>query len=229
VKISPLGDSALLIDFADETPDTAVLLKRALSVADAIEQAKIPGVIEVTSAYQSVAVFLEATKLSTLEAIEQISPVLDSDFTSRPRQSRVIEIPVCYDADFALDAERISDKTELSFEEIIALHSGTKFTVVCIGFMPGFPYFAGLPAQLHVPRHATPRTKVPVGSVAIANAQAGIYPVESPGGWNVIGRTPLRLFDPKQEPPALLVAGDRVCCRSISRDEFERASISNEP
>jgi inhibitor of KinA len=228
VKFSPLGDSALLIDFVDESSDSAVLLPRALSAADTIAQAKIPGIIEATSAYQSVAVFFHGTNSSSSELIEQISALFDSSVLSRPRQNRLIQIPVCYDSDFALDAIRVVTETKLPLDKIVALHSVAEFTVACIGFMPGFPYLAGLPAQLHAPRLPTPRTKVPAGSVAIANAQAGIYPVESPGGWNVIGRTPVRLFDPAQTPPTLLVAGDRVRFRPITRDEFEAIAISNE-
>jgi inhibitor of KinA len=137
------------------------------------------------------------------------------------RKRRRIEIPVCYDADFALDLARVEVETNLSADTIIALHSSAEFVVACVGFMPGFPFLAGLPEKLRTTRLATPRTKVPAGSVAIARTQAGVYPVESPGGWNLIGRTPLRLFDANANPPALLQAGDRVRFRGITRNEFE--------
>jgi inhibitor of KinA len=134
---------------------------------------------------------------------------------------RSLEIPVCYDAEFALDLARIAEQTTLDPSEVIALHLSAKYTTACIGFMPGFPFLAGLPKELHSPRLATPRTRVPAGSVAIAGAQSGVYPLESPGGWNVIGRTPIRLFDANANPPALLRPGDRVRFRAITRDEFD--------
>jgi inhibitor of KinA len=132
---------------------------------------------------------------------------------------------VCYDLELALDLARIAEQTSLEQTQVIELHSSATYTTACIGFMPGFPFLAGLPAKLHLPRLATPRTRVPAGSVAIAAAQAGIYPFDSPGGWNVIGRTPLRLFDAHQNPPALLRPGDRVRFRSITREEFDKFLI----
>ncbi len=219
MKFSPLGDSALLIDFSDESPNER--LHRALSAAAVLERAKIPGIIEIISAYESVALFLGPAALENQPLTDQIFRVI-SDAGETPRfHGREIEIPLCYDDEFALDATRVAEATKLPIAKIIELHSSTTFTLACLGFMPGFPYLAGLPAELCVPRLATPRIKVPAGSVAIANAQAGIYPFESPGGWNIIGRTPLRLFDPARTPPTLLSAGDRVRFRRISRTEFE--------
>jgi inhibitor of KinA len=138
-----------------------------------------------------------------------------------PGKKRRVQIPVCYDEEFALDLERIANHTSLTPDAIIALHSSAEYTVACIGFMPGFPFLAGLPQQLRVPRLKSPRTKVSAGSVAIANAQAGVYPLESPGGWNVLGRSPLRLFRVDETPPTLLQPGDRVRFRRITRGEFE--------
>jgi inhibitor of KinA len=136
-------------------------------------------------------------------------------------KKRRVEIPVCYDEEFALDLDRVANHTSLTPDAIVASHSSAEYTVACIGFMPGFPFLAGLPQQLRVPRLESPRTKVPAGSVAIANAQAGVYPLESPGGWNVLGRTPLQLFQINERPPTLLRPGDCVRFRRITRDEFE--------
>lgn len=228
VKISPLGDSALLIDFTDGSSDSPELLRRALSAAAAIERAKIPGIVEITSAFQSVALFLDPSAPNNHSISEQISRTIRDASATLVSRHRKIEIPVCYDKEFALDAIRVTDETNLPFERIVALHSSAKFSVACLGFMPGFPYFIGLPPALRVPRLATPRTKVPAGSVAIANAQAGVYPFESPGGWNIIGRTTLRLFDPTKTPPALVASGDHIRFRSITRAEFDAAMLSNE-
>jgi inhibitor of KinA len=228
VKISSLGDSALLIDFADESSNPDDLLRRALSATDAITRAKIPGVVEITSAYESIALFLHASALKNQLLNDQIADAISSGGKALRFQSREIEIPVCYDEEFALDAARVENETKLPIARIIEIHSSVTFTVACLGFMPGFPYLAGLPAELCVPRLATPRTKVPAGSVAIANNQAGIYPFESPGGWNIIGRTYLRLFDVNKTPPAVLSAGDQIRFHRITRAKFDAAIPPNE-
>jgi inhibitor of KinA len=220
MKISPLGDSALIIEFADESSDRERLLARALSAAETLEAANIPAVLDITSAYESLAVFFDPVRIKQ-DMEEKIRALVASAGVRVSRKRRRIEIPVCYDDEFALDLARVASQTFLKGDAIITLHSSTEYTVACIGFVPGFPFLAGLPEKLQVPRLESPRTNVPAGSVAIANAQAGIYPFQSPGGWNVIGRTPLRLFDANANPPALLQTGDRVRFRGITRDEFD--------
>lgn len=222
MTISPLGDSAIIVDFADEVSDQDLLLGRALAAAQALESARIPGVIDITSAYQSVAIFFDLAGMEPDVSIEEkVSSIVGSSGRGRSIRSRVIEIPVCYDEEFALDLARVVSHTSLTPERIAVLHSSAEYTVACIGFVPGFPFLAGLSEKLRVPRLETPRTKVPPGSVAIANAQAGIYPLESPGGWNVLGRTPLPLFRINENPPTFLQPGDRVRFGRISREQFE--------
>jgi inhibitor of KinA len=220
MKIDALGDSALIINLADDASDSSRLLARVLSAAEAIERAKLPGVVDVTSSYESVAVFFDITQVEP-RIEDKIGALIASAGVRVPGKKRRVEIPVCYDEEFALDLERIANHTSLTPDAIIALHSSAEYTVACIGFMPGFPFLAGLPQQLRVPRLKSPRTKVSAGSVAIANAQAGVYPLESPGGWNVLGRSPLRLFRVDETPPTLLQPGDRVRFRRITRGEFE--------
>jgi inhibitor of KinA len=136
----------------------------------------------------------------------------------------VVEIPVCYGEELGPDLGDVSRGAGLPETEVIRLHAGTDYRVACVGFIAGFTFLSGLPPQLATPRRATPRQKVPGGSVGIGGAQTGIYPKESPGGWNIIGRTPLRLFDVTKDPPAKLRAGDRVRFREISRQEFDNLS-----
>jgi inhibitor of KinA len=138
--------------------------------------------------------------------------------------ARIVDIPVCYDPEFALDLDDVAHHTGLSPKEIADLHQRASYRVNCVGFTPGFPYLSGLPARLAVPRRAVPRKEIAAGSVAIGGSQTGIYPVKSPGGWNIIGRTPLSLFDPSKNPPALLGAGDGVRFRAITRAEFEKST-----
>jgi KipI family sensor histidine kinase inhibitor len=138
--------------------------------------------------------------------------------------ARILEIPVCYDRTVAIDIDAIAAHASLSVDEVIALHTAAVYRVYMIGFTPGFPYLGGLDDRLAMPRRATPRERVPAGSVAVGGAQTGIYPDESPGGWWIIGRSPLRLFDPMADPPALLRAGDRVRFRAISAGELAARS-----
>src|SRR5256885_1838824 len=173
MKISPLGDSALTLDFADESSDQARLLARTLSAAERLEGANLPGVMDVTCAYESVAVFFDPARIEQ-HFEDKIGALVSSAGIRALRKARKIEIPVCYDDEFALDLGRVATQTSLTGDAIIALHSSTEYTVACIGFVPGFPFLAGLSEKLRVPRLESPRTKVPAGSVAIAKFQATV-------------------------------------------------------
>jgi KipI family sensor histidine kinase inhibitor len=133
----------------------------------------------------------------------------------------VVVIPVCYDSEFGLDLADVAQHAGLSLEEVIRLHTSPTYLVYFLGFTPGFAYLGGLPEPLHTPRLATPRISVAAGSVGIAGSQTGIYPVDSPGGWRLIGRTPLRMFDPGATTPTRLQPGDRMCFAAINRETFE--------
>jgi inhibitor of KinA len=220
MKIDALGDSALIINLADEISDSSGLLARVLSAAATIERAKLPGVVDVTSSYESVAVFFDLPQVEP-DIEDKIRVLIASAGVRVSGKKRRVQIPVCYDEEFALDLDRVANHTSLTPDAIVTLHSSAEYTVACIGFMPGFPFLAGLPQQLRVPRLESPRTKVSAGSVAIANAQAGVYPLESPGGWNVLGRTPLQLFRVNENPPTLLRPGDCVQFRRITRAQFD--------
>jgi inhibitor of KinA len=227
MHIDPLGDSALIIDLADEMSDSGKLLTRVLSAVKTIENAKLPGVIDVTSSYQSVAVFFDLSRTQP-DIEDKIRALMGSARVRRREKRRIVAIPVCYDEEFALDVHRVANHTSLTPETIVASHLSAKYTVACIGFMPGFPFLAGLPEKLRVPRLESPRTMVPAGSVAIANAQAGIYPLESPGGWNVLGRTPCRLFRVDESPPTFLRPGDVVRFCRITRGKFEELNANED-
>ena len=220
MKIDALGDSALIINLADEISDSSALLARVLSAAATIEGAKLPGVVDVTSSYESVAVFFDLPHVEP-DVEDKVRVLIASAGVRVSGKKRRVQIPVCYDEEFALDLDRVANHTSLTPDAIVTLHSSAEYTVACIGFMPGFPFLAGLPQQLRVPRLESPRTKVSAGSVAIANAQAGVYPLESPGGWNVLGRTPLQLFRLNENPPTLLRPGDCVQFRRITRAQFD--------
>ena len=234
MEIVPLGDAALILRvrerFDDASEETLDAVLRAFQL---IQRAAIPGVIELAPAYTSVAVFFNPIVVAKSAEIPDktfdwiatrvraaVAGGADPGKRTRSR-AKTVEIPVCYDPEFALDIDVIARRANVSPTEVIHLHSTGEYRVACIGFVPGFPFLAGLPKKLATPRRDVPRKEIPAGSVGIGGAQTGIYPLHSPGGWNLIGRTPVRLFDPQKNPPALLRAGERVRFRSITRDEFE--------
>jgi inhibitor of KinA len=233
MEITPLGDSALLIRVAenfDDAPEDA--LSKVLAAKRGLAAAQIPGAIEIAPAYTTVALFYDPVRAIDAGApvenvfgwIEQRIRKALSDIKKIHAdriEASVVEIPVCYDTEFALDLEDVARRAGVHWKEVVDLHCGAEYRVHCVGFTPGFPFLGGLPRKIATPRRGVPRKEIPAGSVAIGGAQTGVYPIKSPGGWNVIGRTPLPLFDPKKDPPALLRAGDRVRFRSITREEFE--------
>jgi inhibitor of KinA len=242
MDIIPLGDSALVVrvrERFDDAPEET--LDEVLRVFELLQRAAIPGVIELAPAYTSVAVFFDPVALlksnsATNGGFDELANTIRRTITPAPkrrrwaatRAPRSIEIPVCYDPEFAVDLDRVAEHTKLSEREIVDLHSTRDYRVACIGFVPGFTFLAGLPKNLATPRRDVPRKEIPAGSVGIGGAQTGIYPLRSPGGWNLIGRTPLRLFDPVKNPPTLVCPGDRVRFRAITREEFT-ASAEDSP
>ena len=241
MKIIALGDSALVVRVREEFEDAPdETLDEVLRIFHLLQRAAIPGVIELAPAYTSVAVFFDPVViLKTSGATEGVFDELATkirraisaaSLRHRRRTAgsapRLIEIPACYDAEFGFDLERVAEHTKLSTREIVDLHSAGEYRVACIGFVPGFTFLAGLPKNLATPRRDIPRKAIPPGSVGIGGAQTGIYPLCSPGGWNLIGRTPLKLFDPVKNPPTLLCPGDRVRFRAITREEFEGSSTA---
>jgi inhibitor of KinA len=225
MRIEPLGDSALIIRLVEEFhPENS--LDAVLRAAHELERAALPGVIELAPAYATVGVFfdpartgLDALRTEIEDALRKMEPARSPAGTGS-----TIEVPVCYENEFAPDLRDVAWHAKLSVEEVVQRHASASYRVSCVGFTPGFPYLSGLPAELATPRRDSPRKRIPPGSVGIGGTQTGIYPSISPGGWNIIGRTPLRLFDVQREPPSLFHAGDRVRFRPISREEFEQPS-----
>lgn len=216
MEILPLGDSAVVVRLGDS-------LGAVLRTWDKLEAADLPGVVDVAPALASVALFFDSPP-DFERCAEAVRAALRRKIP-RPKvivRRRTITVPVCYDLEFALDLETVAEQHALRPNEVMKRHASARYRVRCLGFTPGFPYLSGLPAKLATPRRSNPRVVVPAGSVAIGGTQAGIYPLSSPGGWNVIGRTPLRIFDLEREPSALLRPGDRVRFFPITREEFER-------
>jgi KipI family sensor histidine kinase inhibitor len=197
-----------------------VVNQKVRSISIVAKQDMPPGVIEIIPAYRSIMIIYDpsVTKPQKLQDafISLEKRLTGIDITS----PKTIEIPVCYGGKLGPDIQVVAESNNISVTDVIRLHSQPEYIIYMIGFAPGFPFLGGLPETLHTPRLKTPRTSVPQGSVGIANKQTGIYPAESPGGWQLIGRTPLKLFDPARSNPILYRAGDRIRFISISEDEY---------
>ena len=196
-----------------------------------LSTAPLPGVTEIVPAYTTVTVFYDPLAAVAAGAPENnlfdwLAVKVKERLKDPPKmekfKGRTVEVPVCYEGDFGPDLALVAKQAKLTPAEVIKRHGKPEYLVYLVGFAPGFPYLGGLPKELETPRHAKPRMAVPPGSVGIGGAQTGIYLFATPGGWNLIGRTPLRLFRPDELPPVLLSAGDRVKFKAISREEFAK-------
>ncbi len=223
-RFFPMGDQALIVEFGDRV-DPALSAEIA-AVAQRLRDSRPIGVLDVVPAYSTLALHYDPAAVGAgttpYEAlVETIDAWLKTQTAATPQAGRLIEIPVCYGGAFGEDLEALAESHDLSVEEAIAIHSGATYHVHMLGFVPGFAYLGGLDARLATPRRDTPRPHVPAGSVAIGGAQTGVYPLDTPGGWQIIGRTPLQLFKPDATPPSLLNAGDAVRFVPIDMQEFE--------
>ena len=217
MRFFPLGDNALTIEFGNEISEN--LNRRAIKLSDHFEQNKFPGFIETVPAYASLTIFYDifhvrkafpesttafaAVKNLAEKALQNLNEISDTD-------SHLVEIPVSFDTEFALDLELVAKEKNLQPREVIEIFLSKTYRVFMLGFLPGFAYMGEVDASIAVPRKETPRVKVPKGSVGIAGKQTGIYPLESPGGWQIIGKTDLELFTPNDKKPCVLRAGDSV-------------------
>lgn len=227
-----LGDAVLEIQLHNAAIDESTY-RRVRRLWHALEAAKLPGVTELVPAYATVAVYYDPVLLAGANATaagaaDSLAEGVRKALTHAEKQkmagfpARSIVIPVSYGGDFGPDLARVAGHARLAPEEVIKRHSGADYFVHFVGFLPGFAYLGGLPPELAVPRRAQPRSSVPAGAVAIGGALTGVYPLASPGGWNLVGRTPLRFFRPEENPPVLVRAGDHVRFKAVPRDEFDR-------
>ena len=224
-KLVPLGDGAVLADFR-ATLDLEVN-EHIQRLAKAIQARHPAWLRDVVPALGSLALHFDRQRLdhgrSPLAAAgELIEQCLAAGLPDLEKFARTVELSVCYEPPFAPDLADVAGRCGLTPEEVVSRHAGSPHRVLMVGFVPGHPYIGGLDAKLSVPRRAAPRQRVPVGSIATANAQTVIYPFDSPSGWSVIGRTPELVFDVRRSPPVLLGPGDRVKFVPIDAEEFAR-------
>jgi inhibitor of KinA len=225
-SIFPISDSALTIDFGNVIDES--INQRVLNLFRQLQQNPVAGLIEAVPAYSSLTIYYDLFQLrkSTPAGTTvydwmsaRLQEKLEQPFTINNEETRLITIPVCYEAEFAPDIEALARQKNIAVEEVIRIHSSGEYRVYMLGFLPGFCYLGEVDERIVVSRKPQPQM-VAAGSVGIAGRQTGIYPMASPGGWQIIGRTPLKLFDAQNEQPVLLMAGDRIRFTSITKNEF---------
>ncbi len=226
-RIFSLGDSAITVDFGNCINED--INKEVIARFNQLQQQPLPGMIEVVPAYSSLTVYYDVPALkkkvtagqTVYEFMKlQIEERLHQSFQHSETDERLVKIPVCYENEFALDIQQLAATKNISIDEVIEIHTSRIYKVYMLGFLPGFSYMGEVDERIATPRKPQP-AKIDAGSVGIAGKQTGIYPLASPGGWQIIGRTPLKLFDAEKEEPTLLKAGDKVQFYSISKNEFE--------
>jgi len=217
-RIVTFGDQALLVEFSDEIHPQ--ILGRVRKAAQDLEMRKIRGIREVIPSYCTLFVGYDPSFVSLSQVSSCLEKIISGEEEGPSLASPLKRIPVAYGGEHGPDLISVAAAHNLSSEGVVTLHSSTSYLVYAIGGFPGLPAMGIVPKEIETPRRPTPREKVPAGAVAIAGKQTGIYAIESPGGWQWIGRTPLRIFDPRRDPPSLFRTGDRVCFYPISEDDF---------
>jgi inhibitor of KinA len=217
-RLLPSGDTALCVEFSEKI-DRAVSA-RVLALADRIDAAQVKGILELVPTFRSLMIHYDPAVLGQARLKEILAPLVVA-LDSTERAGRRWVVPACYDASVAPDLEDVAARTGFTPQEVVERHTAVTYHVYMLGFLPGYPYMGDLPPELSLPRRENPRTKVPAGSIAIATTMAAIYALESPGGWHLIGRTPIPLWDLRRDPPAILRAGDKVMFQPVSLAEYE--------
>ncbi|MCA0984152.1 5-oxoprolinase subunit PxpB [Halobacillus yeomjeoni] len=229
-----LGDQAIVIELGDKIERTTH--QRVKEVSEYLKNHPPHWMIEYIPAFTTVTVFYDPIKVMedstsgklpysiVCEKLDQQITNLEITTDSEPR---LIEIPVCYGGEFGPDLSYVAEQNEMSEDDVIEIHKNGDYLVYMIGFAPGFPYIGGMDERIATPRRDDPRLKIPAGSVGIAGGQTGVYPIETPGGWQLIGRTPTKLFDAGEEVPSLLQAGDKIKFTSITEEEYHNWEGTN--
>ncbi len=221
-RILPAGDAALTVEFGDAIAPR--IHDRALAFARRVDRARLPGLVEVVPTYRSVTVYVDPVRCDWARLVTRLEALARRPMPQGRRPGKLVRIPVVYGEEFGPDLADLARQAGLSQQAVIRLHSSNEYRVYMLGFSPGFPYLGTVPKKIARPRLAEPRRSVPAGSVGIAGSQTGIYPQASPGGWLLIGRTPVRLYAPHEPRPFALAPGDRVRFTPISREAYQRLS-----
>ena len=213
------GDSALVIEFGNEI--SVDINKKIRKMMDDIKKENIDGIVELVPTYCSLLINYDVLKIDYNTLVEKLKTFLNNDLETAEREEvTLVEIPTLYNDEFGPDLSYVAEHNKLSKEEVIKIHTGTDYLVYMLGFMPGFTYLGGMSEKIATPRLESPRLQIYPGSVGIAGKQTGMYPSMSPGGWRIIGRTPLKLYNPDSDTPVYISSGDYVRYVSISEEEY---------
>jgi inhibitor of KinA len=226
ITYKPFGERAILVEWPAKIDET--ILKDIVRFKTAIQKNNIEVIIDLKSAYNSLLIVYNTVCRNFENEVNALNIIYKSGDLNYDSLSKLWKIPVCYDETFGIDLEVVSEENNLSKTDIIERHSQAIYTVYFIGFLPGFLYLGGLDESLHIPRKSTPRLKIEKGAVAIGGNQTGVYPNESPGGWNIIGNSPISFFNPKSKTPCFAKAGDKISFIPIALAEYNDIKILSE-
>jgi len=218
VKILPAGDSCLVVDFGNII--SIDINSRVQELRKKLEKAAFPQITELVPTYRSLAVYFEPSLTEIEKFTSRIRDLVPYNALSETACRKIITIPVCYGGQYGPDLGYVASYNDLSEEDVVSIHTGSSYYCYMLGFTPGFPYLGGMDEAIATPRLDHPRESIPGGSVGIAGKQTGIYPIDSPGGWQLIGKTPLKMFDPGRIPPAIMDAGLWVRFQAVSEEQY---------
>ncbi len=225
-KIMVISDSSIIIEYPPSISEE--INNNIRSVVKEIKNSLSDQIVDIIPAYHNIIIGYDCLEVDPSELCEKISGLVSGIEKSGTEDREIVEIPVCYEEPYGLDMDDVCEIHNITKEELIRKHTEPEYLVYMIGFTPGFPYLGGMDESLATPRKKEPRSKIPAGSVGIAGSQTGVYPIASPGGWQIIGRTPLKLFDPYRDNPVMIEAGQYIKYKSISAEEYERIEKSLE-
>ncbi|MFU0826738.1 MAG: Sensor histidine kinase inhibitor, KipI family [Lachnoclostridium sp.] len=220
LRILPAGDLSVVAEFGNEISTACNEKVRLLN--QNLKKKKIKGIVEMVPTFRSLLIYYDPLVISYEKLCKYIRSASKTKGNIKNDSRRIIEIPVCYGGQYGEDLAFVAEYAGMSKEEVIRIHSGRDYRIYMLGFLPGFPYLGGMDSRLTTPRLPNPRTLIPAGSVGIGGEQTGIYPVASPGGWRLIGRTPLKLYDSEREKTTLYQAGDYIRFRPVDEEEYHR-------
>ena len=219
-KILTAGDSSILIEFGKEiSPE---INHKISATVQLVRDQHIEGILDMIPSFCALLINYDPRIISYEKLSRRLEQLLKIDVAAGTRKKKIFEIPVCYGGDFGPDIQNIADHAGISVEEVISRHSSRDYLIYMLGFLPGFCYLGGLDEKIHTPRLSNPRIRIPAGSVGIGGSQTGIYPLDSPGGWQLMGMTPVKTYDPSRDPAILVEAGDYIRFIPIDEGEFRR-------